>query len=132
MLLSIVSQNLPLLLTVPSSLCRVIYLHPQTGPLPSGVSRGRLPLGGGQRPTVCSHKFLSLSWRWSCLLEHRWLKCHYYDMECTTHNCIECHQDADHAINLNTIRSVSGIVHTILGVIVCCLTESTNSTSCRF
>ena len=36
----------------------------------------------------------------------------------TTHNCLECHQYADHYIILNIIRSVSGIIHTILGVSV--------------
>ena len=34
----------------------------------------------------------------------------------TTKHCLECHQDADHARILNIRRSVSGIIHTILGV----------------
>ena len=34
----------------------------------------------------------------------------------TTHNCLECHQYADHAIILNIRGSVSGIVHTIISV----------------
>ena len=34
----------------------------------------------------------------------------------TTHNCVECHQDVDHAIILNIRRSVLGIIHTLLGV----------------
>ena len=37
----------------------------------------------------------------------------------TTHNCLECNQYADHAIILNIRRSVSGIIHTLLGVAVC-------------
>ena len=37
----------------------------------------------------------------------------------TTQNCLECHQDADHPIILNRRRSVSGIIHTLLGVTVC-------------
>ena len=36
----------------------------------------------------------------------------------TTHNFLECHQYADHAININIRRSVSGILHTLLGVSV--------------
>ena len=31
---------------------------------------------------------------------------------------MECHQDADHAIIINIRRSVSGIIHTLLGVAV--------------
>ena len=34
----------------------------------------------------------------------------------TTHNCLECHQDADHDLIINRRRSVSVIIHTILGV----------------
>ena len=37
----------------------------------------------------------------------------------TTQICLECHQDADHARILNRRRSVSGIIHTLLGVAVC-------------
>ena len=37
----------------------------------------------------------------------------------TTQNCLELHQDADHAIILNKRWSVSGILHTLLGVSVC-------------
>ena len=37
----------------------------------------------------------------------------------TTQNCLEFHQDADHAIILNRRRSVSGIIRTLLGVAVC-------------
>ena len=37
----------------------------------------------------------------------------------TTQNCLEFHQDADYARILNIIRSVSGIIHTLLGVAVC-------------
>ena len=36
----------------------------------------------------------------------------------TTQNCLECHQDADHDIILDRIRSVTGILHTLLGVSV--------------
>ena len=32
----------------------------------------------------------------------------------TTHNCLECHQDADHDIIINRRRSVSVIIHTLL------------------
>ena len=34
----------------------------------------------------------------------------------TTHNCLECHQDADCAIIVNRRRSVSFIVHNLLSV----------------
>ena len=34
----------------------------------------------------------------------------------TIHNCLECHQYADHAIILNIIRSASGILYNMLGV----------------
>ena len=34
-------------------------------------------------------------------------------------NCLECHQYADHAIFINIRRSVSGIIHTLLGFAVC-------------
>ena len=34
----------------------------------------------------------------------------------TTHICLEYHQDADHAIIVNIRQSVSGILHTLLGV----------------
>ena len=34
----------------------------------------------------------------------------------TTHNCLECCQDADHAIIINRRRSVSVIIHTLLVV----------------
>ena len=37
----------------------------------------------------------------------------------TTKNCLEFHQDADHARILNRRRSVSGIIHTLLVVAVC-------------
>ena len=33
----------------------------------------------------------------------------------TTQNCLECHQYTDHAIILSRRRSVSVIIHTILG-----------------
>ena len=36
----------------------------------------------------------------------------------TTQNVLECHQDVDHPININRRRSVSGILHTLLGVAV--------------
>ena len=36
----------------------------------------------------------------------------------TTQNFLECYQDADHARILNRRRSVSGIIHTLLGVAV--------------
>ena len=39
--------------------------------------------------------------------------------EYTTQNCLEFHQDADHARTINRIQSVSGIIHTLLGVAVC-------------
>ena len=38
--------------------------------------------------------------------------------ELTTHNCLEYHQDADHARIINMIGSVSGIIHNILGLTV--------------
>ena len=38
----------------------------------------------------------------------------------TTHNCLDFHQDADHARILSIRRSVSGIMHTLIGVDVCC------------
>ena len=38
--------------------------------------------------------------------------------EHTTQNCLECHQDADHARILNRRRTVSDIIHTLLGVTV--------------
>ena len=34
-------------------------------------------------------------------------------------NCFECHQDVGHARIINIRRSVSGIIHTLLGVDVC-------------
>ena len=37
----------------------------------------------------------------------------------TTQNCLECHQYAYHVIILNRRRSVSVIIHTLLGVFVC-------------
>ena len=37
----------------------------------------------------------------------------------TTHNCLEYHQYADHDIILNRRRSVSVIIHTLIGVAVC-------------
>ena len=37
----------------------------------------------------------------------------------TTQNCLEYHQDADHDRIFNRIRSVSGIIHTLLGISVC-------------
>ena len=37
----------------------------------------------------------------------------------TTQNCLECHQDADCARIINRRQSVSGILHTLLGVSVC-------------
>ena len=36
----------------------------------------------------------------------------------TTQTILECHQDADHARIINRRRSVSGIIHTLLGVSV--------------
>ena len=41
-------------------------------------------------------------------------KVEYY----TTHNCLECHQDADDDIILNRRRSVSVIIHNLLNVAV--------------
>ena len=38
--------------------------------------------------------------------------------EHTTQNCLECHQDADHDRILNRRRSVSGIIHNLIGVAV--------------
>ena len=38
----------------------------------------------------------------------------------TTHNCLELHQDADTDIFLNRRYSVSGIIHTFLGVSILC------------
>ena len=37
----------------------------------------------------------------------------------TTQNCLECHQDADHARIIDRRRPVSGIIHTLLGVAIC-------------
>ena len=37
-----------------------------------------------------------------------------------TQNCLECHQDADHDIIINIRWSVSGIIHTLIGVLVFC------------
>ena len=37
----------------------------------------------------------------------------------TTQNCLECHQDADHDRIINKRRSVSGIMHTLIGVAIC-------------
>ena len=37
----------------------------------------------------------------------------------TTQNCLELHQDADHARILNQRRSFSGIIHTLIGVAIC-------------
>ena len=37
----------------------------------------------------------------------------------TTNNCLECHQYADHDIIINRRRSVSGTIHTLLGIYVC-------------
>ena len=37
----------------------------------------------------------------------------------TTQNCLECHQNIDHAIISNIRRSVSGIIHNLLVVAVC-------------
>ena len=38
----------------------------------------------------------------------------------TTQNCLEFHQDADNGIIIDRSWSVSGIVHTILGIVVFC------------
>ena len=38
----------------------------------------------------------------------------------TTQNFLEFRQDADHAIIINRRQAVSGIVHTLIGVAVCC------------
>ena len=38
----------------------------------------------------------------------------------TTQNCLEFHQDADHARILKKRRSVLGIIYTLLGVAFCC------------
>ena len=50
--------------------------------------------------------FIRLTWSGNKVEDH------------TTHNFFKCHQDADHAKILNKIRSVSGIIHTLLGVSV--------------
>ena len=42
----------------------------------------------------------------------------------TTQNYLECQQDADHAIILNRRRSVSSIIHTLLGFDVCWKVQS--------
>ena len=36
----------------------------------------------------------------------------------TTHTCLKCHQDADNAIIINRRRSISCIIHTMIGVAV--------------
>ena len=36
----------------------------------------------------------------------------------TPRNCLECHQDADHARIINRRRSVSCIIHTLIGVAI--------------
>ena len=50
--------------------------------------------------------FIRLTWSGNQVKDH------------TTQNCLEFHQDADHARILNRRRSVSGIIHTLLGVAV--------------
>ena len=52
--------------------------------------------------------FIRLTWSGNQIEDH------------TTQNCLECHQDADHVRTINRRRSVSGILHTLLGVAVCC------------
>ena len=47
-----------------------------------------------------------LTWSWNQVEDY------------TTHNCMEFHQYADHDRIINRIRSVSGIIHTILGISV--------------
>ena len=37
----------------------------------------------------------------------------------TTHNCLEFHNYAYHAITIKRRRSVSGIIHNLLGIAVC-------------
>ena len=37
----------------------------------------------------------------------------------TTHNCLEFYQYADHDIIINRRQSVSGIIHTIIGITFC-------------
>ena len=37
----------------------------------------------------------------------------------TTHNCLEYHQDADHATIINRRRSVPGIIHNLIGFSIC-------------
>ena len=37
-----------------------------------------------------------------------------------THNCLECHQDADHAIIIIRKRLILSIIHNLLGVTICC------------
>ena len=49
---------------------------------------------------------IRLTWSWD--------QVEYY----TTQNCLECHQDANHAIIINIRRSVSGIINNMLGVAV--------------
>ena len=39
--------------------------------------------------------------------------------EYTTQNCIECHHDADHGRIINRRRSVSGIIHSFIGITFC-------------
>ena len=38
--------------------------------------------------------------------------------DCTTQNCLECHQEADHAIIINTRQSLSVIIYSLSGVAV--------------
>ena len=52
--------------------------------------------------------FIRLTWSGNQVEDH------------TTKNCLECHQYADHARILNRRRSAFGIIHTLLGVAVCC------------
>ena len=51
--------------------------------------------------------FMRLTWRGNQFKDHK------------TQIFLECHQDADHAIILNIRRSVSVIIHSLLGVAVC-------------
>ena len=60
--------------------------------------------------------YLSNSYDGSNVIRITWSGNEFEDH--TTQNCLECHQDADYARILNRRRSVSSIIHAMLGVAV--------------
>ena len=72
-----------------------------------------------QYPVIHPHKtvfYPSTYHDGSNVIRLTWIGAKFEDN--TTHNFLECHQDADHARILNIRRSVLGIIHTLLGVAV--------------